>query len=238
MSEYDYAFYSDVGGRNKNEDFCLAKGVKKNHLFLVADGLGGYDLGDEASKLVAHYIKDDLINDDEISDDKIISSIENANKKLITQQDYMNSKMKTTIAVVLLNYGTAYFAHVGDTRIYAFHKNKVVYQSIDHSASQLAVLAGEITESEIRHHKDRNVLTRALGVAEHIKVDVFQLNLEGIDAILLCTDGFWEFVTEEDMIRTKSESISADKWLYKMRAIQLKNAPSNCDNNTAIAVMI
>lgn len=112
-----------------------------------------------------------------------------------------------------------------------------MYQSVDHSASQMAVSIGEITADQIRNHEDRNVLTRALGVSENIKVDVVSVPCSQVDAMILCTDGFWEYVYEEDMLKTLSSSKNPDVWLYKMREILCKNIPLNNDNNTAIIIM-
>ena len=145
--------------------------------------------------------------------------------------------MKTTVVLAYVANEKIVFAHVGDSRAYAFKDKAIIYQSIDHSASQMAVSIGEITADQIRNHEDRNVLTRALGVAENVKVDVVTLPCNQVDAMILCTDGFWEYVYEEDMIKTLSTSKNPDVWLYKMREVLCRNIPLGNDNNTAIIIM-
>ncbi len=233
MWELDFAFYSDVGGRANNEDSYLAKRIGDAYVFIVADGLGGHDDGEVASRSVVDAVKECLLNGVSISD-----SIEYANSVITQLQNSTDSKMKTTIASVYMDEENTVIAHIGDTRIYAFKDGELVFQSTDHSASQLAVMVGEIELGEIRNHPDRNVLTRAIGSSEEVKPDVTCVATSSFDALLLCSDGFWEYVLESDMISALNDSKSADKWLYKMRTIQLERAPKNCDNNTAIAVMV
>ena len=159
-------------------------------------------------------------------------------ESFIAQQEKTMTKMKTTIAIALIKEDRTIVAHVGDTRVYAFNEGKVVFQTKDHSASQMAVAVGEIKPEEIRNHDDRNVLTRVLGASEEVKVDAVAISKNQYDALLICSDGFWEYVLEEEMENTLKNSDSAMNWLYKMRTIQMNRAPDNCDNNTAIVVRI
>ena len=235
MTDMDFAFYSDVGGRANNEDSYIAKQLSDGYLFIVADGLGGHDDGEIASSNVVNTVKKYLIENQSIN---IVDAICTANDLLLNMQAEYSSKMKTTIALAYVTENKTLIAHVGDSRVYAFKNNKLILQTIDHSASQLAVKVGEITPEEIRSHADRNILLRAVGAAEHIKVELTELHNDNFDALLLCSDGFWEYVLENEMEYNLSQSDSANKWLYKMRNIQLERAPENCDNNTAIAVMI
>lgn len=233
MQELDFAFYSDVGGRANNEDSYLAKRISKGYLFVVADGLGGHDDGEMASHSTVNSIKDFMVNNVE----DVVKAITFANERVIELQSKHASKMKTTIALAYVTEQKTIIGHVGDSRVYAFKKSQIVHQTIDHSASQLAVSVGEIRPEDIRNHEDRNVLLRALGAGDDVKVDVFEIQNEEYDALLLCSDGFWEYVLESEMESELLSSKSADKWLYKMRAIQLSRAPEKCDNNTAITVM-
>lgn len=234
MKEPDFAFYSDTGGRANNEDACLAKRMEGGYLFVVADGLGGHEDGETASVLAVNSVKDYLADN---PGEAISKAIQYANGMILEMQRKKSSKMKTTIALAYVDDSKTIIAHVGDSRIYAFKDKKIVHQSIDHSASQMAVTMGEITPAQIRSHEDRNMLLRALGAEEDVKVDVARLDNSEYDALLLCSDGFWEYVLESDMEAELFTSTSADKWLYKMRSIQLANAPDSCDNNTAITVL-
>lgn len=235
MKEREFAFYSDVGGRANNEDSYLAKKADAFYLFIVADGLGGHDDGEVASRAVVDAIKESLTSGQSTD---VVRAVEYANEIVLARQELTLSKMKTTVALAYVGEEKTVISHVGDTRVYAFRKGKIVFQTMDHSASQLAVSAGEIELSEIRGHVDRNVLTRALGASERVKVDVTTLSNSEFDALLLCSDGFWEYVYEKEMEEELLVCGSAKKWLYKLRAIQLERAPEKCDNNTAIAVLL
>lgn len=235
MQDLDFAFYSDVGGRTNNEDSYLSKKISSGYLFIVADGLGGHDDGEMASYSAVNSIKEYLANDECGS---VSEAICFANDKVVGMQEKHSSKMKTTIALAYVTESKVIIAHVGDSRVYAFKNGKIVHQTVDHSASQLAVSVGEICPEDIRNHEDRNVLLRALGASENVKVEVTEIEIHDFDALLLCSDGFWEYVLETEMESELACSKSADKWLYKMRAIQLNRAPERCDNNTAIAVML
>lgn len=235
MQDLDFAFYSDVGGRANNEDSYLSKKISNGYLFIVADGLGGHDDGEMASYSAVNSIKEYLVNNEIGS---VSEAICFANDKVVEMQAKHSSKMKTTIALVYVTESKAIIAHVGDSRVYAFKNGSIVHQTVDHSASQLAVSVGEIRPEDIRNHEDRNVLLRALGASDNVKVEVAEIGINDFDALLLCSDGFWEYVLETEMESELMCSKSADKWLYKMRAIQLNRAPERCDNNTAIAVML
>lgn len=227
--------YTAVGGRKNNEDALIISQRDPALLYVVADGLGGHDSGELASEIAVNEIKEIFDSDPKSFDP--ISAIQSANTKILQEQINMGLKMKTTIVLAYINNDQIVFAHVGDSRAYAFRDKSIMYQSVDHSASQMAVSIGEITADQIRKHEDRNVLTRALGVSENIKVDVVSVPCSQVDAMILCTDGFWEYVYEEDMLKTLSSSKNPDVWLYKMREILCKNIPLNNDNNTAIIIM-
>ncbi len=235
MHDLDFAFYSDVGGRANNEDSYLSKKISNGYLFIVADGLGGHDDGEMASYSAVNSIKEYLANNETKS---VSEAICFANNKVLDMQVKHSSKMKTTVALAYVTDSKTVIAHIGDSRVYVFKNGRIIHQTIDHSASQLAVSVGEIRPEDIRKHEDRNVLLRALGASDNIKVETTELQNDEYDALLLCSDGFWEYVLECEMENELSSSKAADKWLYKMRSIQLGRAPEKCDNNTAIAVMI
>ncbi|MBQ4569158.1 MAG: serine/threonine-protein phosphatase [Ruminococcus sp.] len=235
MREKSFAFYSDAGGRANNEDFYLAKQIGEAYLFVVADGLGGHEAGEEASKIAVETIREYMIDSKEKN---LEEAIRLANLAVLSKGKETSCRMKTTVAAAFVEKDCTTIAHVGDTRVYAFNNFSTVFRTKDHSASQLAVSVGEISEAEIRNHADRNILLRALGASEKLKVDTVKLDNKSIDSLLLCSDGFWEYVLDEEMIQMQSGADSADGWLYKMRRAQLGRAPDNCDNNTAVAVLI
>lgn len=148
--------------------------------------------------------------------------------------------MRTTLVVVGIKAGKANIAHIGDSRAYIFYKGKIKYRSLDHSVPQMLVLSGEIKEAELRHHPDRNRLLRCLG--DESKEPDFELSksfkIEKGMSVLLCSDGFWETITEKEMLHTLRWSRSTSQWLDKMKKrIKKKNKKIvSQDNYSAIAI--
>lgn len=231
----DVSYYTSLGGRQKNEDFVSIMENNNSIIASVADGLGGHDSGEVASQLAVKTINSELTNR-ELSIVTLEKAVSAANSAVLKEAG--NSNMKTTIAVMWATKNKAIFATVGDTRIYYFKNNNIVFQSTDHSVSQMAVMAGEINNSQIRGHKDRNKLVRVLGYKENIKPDITDVQIEPRDAILICSDGFWENIIESEMCRVLSHSKDSKEWLTEMRAIIESVMPDDNDNNTAIAMIV
>jgi serine/threonine protein phosphatase PrpC len=229
------AYYSSRGGRKNNEDSISLLENADNVLALVADGLGGSELGEVASQTAIRAINGRL-SGGEINTDSVTAAICEANREILDGQTAA-AKMKTTIALLFFSDSRAVAANVGDSRIYQFRGGAIAYQSSDHSVSQMAVLVGEIGAGEIRGHHDRNKLTRALGSKEAVKVDCAEFDCRGGDAFLLCSDGFWEYVLEREMSEDLSKSENAGEWLAKMRKRVETRMRSNADNHSAVAII-
>lgn len=225
--------YTHVGGRDNNEDSLLVFGSGHGILLVVADGLGGHDCGEVASGIAVQTLKEEFSGE---SFDPVYA-IRLANSRIMQKQAESGLAMKTTVCVAWIKDGRTQLCHVGDSRIYAFLGGCIVYQSMDHSASQMAVSVGEITLEEIRNHPDRNKLIRALGVDDEVRVDSVTLEGEQFDSLLLCSDGFWEFVLEEEMTATRQGTSDPVLWLEQMRAIMTPRLPEGTDNNTAIVLI-
>lgn len=238
------ASFSECGGREYNEDYCLAVKNKNKICAMVADGLGGHGGGSVASSLAVNTIKEcfEAIKAQEcITDSDIRQWFDAANEKVLLQQT-KNCQMKTTMALVCFqtDSDTVLSAHLGDTRIYHFADGRMESVSFDHSVSRMAVLAGEITMEDIRFHADRNKLLKALGKEDEVFPEIKEITLDknAKHAFLLCTDGFWEYVTEQQMEETLQASASPKEWLSVMRQHIKETAKKENDNNTAIAIFI
>lgn len=225
--------YTAVGGRKVNEDLLLAEKRGGSYLLAAADGLGGEGGGDIASQTVVRELKKAFMQDGFALDKAMLQ----ANLAVLDEQKKSSRKMKSTCAAVLVESDKTTVANIGDSRVYLFRDGSIVFQTRDHSAAQVAVSTGEITPDQIRGHEDRNILTRALGVDDELKVDINVFPNSAYDHILICSDGFWEYVMETDMISMLNSSRSLEKWLRKMRETHDKNAPLKCDNNTAIVAV-
>jgi serine/threonine protein phosphatase PrpC len=231
--------YTDQGGRRENEDSLgvFTKGITV--CAAVADGLGSYGGGKTASSKAVEVVEKYYMNAQDISPDMIKACVSNINSEIFAMQT-SQCRMMTTLAVLYIIGPQCIWAHVGDTRIYHFIDNRIDKITLDHSVPQQAVMAGEITQADIRHHKDRNKLLRALGQKNEVKVDIsdFEDISSGDHAFLLCTDGFWEYVEESDMEETLKESKNPVEWMKKMTGLLQQRVDGKNDNNTAVAVWI
>lgn len=230
---FQYASYTDPGKRNNNEDSFGIKKVQDSLIAVVADGLGGHANGEIASRLavdsILNYIDKKTINEDEL-----LYAILNASDR-IRKADISGH---TTVAALWLEDNYAVAAHVGDSRIYQFRNGQIIFQSIDHSVVQMAVLIGELEPDAVRHHKDRNKIFRALGeTGEPVTVDSTELTIQAGDRFLICSDGFWEPVWEADMVRMAEKTKSAEQWLTAMRQVVEQAQDPKQDNNTAICIV-
>jgi len=232
----NYSEYTRIGGRRKNEDMVQIVSYPTSAVALVADGLGGHGDGDIASRMAVHTISE-AICDGAVSELLMEKAIRLANEKIM-KRHADGSDMKTTIAAVWFNEDQACAAHVGDTRIYQFRGGEIVYQSRDHSVSQLAVMMGEIKLKDIRNHCDRNRLTRALGSRIDVKIDTDMLEVRAGDAFLLCSDGFWELIWEEEMLADLNAATNAEQWLSAMCGRVEARTNENSDNHTAAVLII
>ena len=228
--------YTAIGTRSQNDDAYYAEKVGDNSwLFIVADGLGGHDKGRVAANTAIDSVVRSINNCNMLDWNKIVEA---ANSAVRIAQKEMHSDMKTTIAIVYVDEKSTVAVHVGDTRIYAFKSGQIVYQSRDHSVSQMAVAVGEIEPDEIRTHIDRNILTRSLGCNDIVRPDIKLFDNASYDALLLCSDGFWEYVYESEMRTCYNKETPAD-WLSRLKCI-CNTRGQRCkemDNNTAVAVI-
>lgn len=241
--KFVHAALSRPGGRTVNED-DVRSSVKSDTqgCWVVADGLGGHGGGDVASKIVVESIINAYENKPEFSAAQMENMLLLAHQTILQVQQGADriSAMRSTAVVLMLQGSQAWWAHVGDSRLYHFSQGLKVHQTQDHSVPQVMVDAGDIGYDEIRQHEDRNRLTRSLGNNGKLRTTVLNRPLEigEGDAFLMCTDGFWEFVTEEEMEATLAVSASPVDWLTQMEVILLRKATLKHDNYTAAAVFV
>lgn len=234
----DISSYSNIGGRNENEDCICEVSQGKKRAFIVCDGLGGHGNGDVASRTACHVIGQNFYDCTCPSEQNVNEFYNNANTEILrVNAGRMDSK--TTAVTLFIDHGSFIAAHIGDSRLYRFNNRVPIMRTTDHSVPQMEVMLGEITEAEIRSHPDRNRVLKVLGVEGQVNPTVFSGTIDPVfDAFLLCSDGFWEFVLEEEMQKTLAEARSAKEWLNRMRSIHDMRADTDCDNHSAIAIII
>lgn len=236
-----YKSITNKGDRQINEDSIGHYMDADIGLFIVADGLGGHDSGDIASNYVVEQYLMQYKKDYHDSAERYFSGVfMSVQAGLLSLQKQLNKDMKSTAAAVFLTDKQLSICHIGDTRVYVFGKKKILYRTLDHSVPQMLVNAGEIREKNIRFHPDRNRLLRALGEdTAVVDCDIYSMRLTpNIHGILICSDGFWEYVDEREMVRTLYKADSVEKWVLDMEDIVIKNGKEHTkDNYSAIGIM-
>jgi serine/threonine protein phosphatase PrpC len=238
----DYALITKIGSRDNNEDSVAAKVTYARGLFVVADGLGGHGKGEVASAIATETF---MALFEDYSGDMggfLAKALDSAQLNILHEQNIQKAQqdMKTTCAALLLTDDIFRIAHVGDTRVYVFLKNKVKARTLDHSVSEMLALSGDIKEKNIRNHPDRNRLLRTMGVNwDSPQYDIMEdMPNTKNHAFLLCTDGFWELCIEKKMCAFLKKSKTASEWLSMMAAeVEQNGIGKDMDNYTAIAVL-
>ena len=238
--EITYAVSSSQGSREHNEDYVLAGEKGNYYCFAVADGLGGHGRGEVASKLVCETVMQ-LFSGEKGS--TLGEMFELAQRELMECQrrEKAADAMKTTLNVLLVEPKGIRWGHVGDTRTYYFKKSKIESRTKDHSVPQMMVSMGEIEEKDIRHHADRNRLLRVMGIEWTSPQYVLEkdIKLRRKQSFLMCTDGFWEYIEDEEMEKCLKNADTVQAWLEAMNEIvRSKGAGADMDNYTALAVWV
>jgi len=231
------ACLSNQGGRSCNDDTAAVFQNNGCVRVFVGDGLGAYAGGQQASQAAARALEEEARRGSLLTDQRLTEAAAQANRAVRQLQKESHGRMKTTLVFLSIEDSRARWMHIGDSRLYHFQNGHLVRQTMDHSVSQMAVLMGEITLAEIRFHEDRNRVLRALG-AENAKPDLSPTIMltAGVDAFLLCTDGFWEYVLEEEMEKALKNANDPQQWLESMEKILRTRATGENDNYTAAAV--
>ena len=197
---------TDVGQvRSQNQDYVYASEQPIGNLpnlFVLADGLGGHNAGDFASRCAVSVIEASVKKDMSFNPIKIMRhAIEEANEKIheLAKADAGKAGMGTTLVAVTVVGYYAYVANVGDSRLYISGEQGLVQITRDHSWIAEMVMRGELSKEEARNHPDKNIITRALGASEEVDIDFFDVQLEEKNRILLCSDGLSNMIADEQI---------------------------------------
>ncbi len=245
-----YAAKTDVGmKRTHNEDYFSL--IEDEQLFLVADGMGGHASGEVASKMAAETIGEFYQRTREDEDatwpykmDRSLSYIENrlvcgiklANLRIFetSNRDLRYKGMGTTIVSVLVSGDKIYVGHVGDSRVYRVREGQIQQLTRDHSLLNDYLAAMPDLTEEQRAELPRNVITRALGMHDHVVVDLMNDEPQPGDVYLLCSDGLSGMITDGEILRIVS-SIEDTAEICR-RLIAKANENGGEDNITALFV--
>lgn len=214
--------------RSVNEDSIMSN--PETGLWAVADGMGGYEAGDVASKMIVssleeikkHQYLSDFVD---VIEDKIID----ANQRILEYSEIMHEgrTLGSTIVSLLIKGQVGICLWAGDSRLYLLRNNYLQQISRDHSHVQELIDQGSITEEDALNHPDGNVITRAVGTSHEFYVDVTAFNVQVGDTFLLCSDGLYNAVDEYD-IEHHMKSHDTDDAVKQLIVKSLENgAPDN-----------
>ena len=233
---------SKPGGRQVNEDACGCWSGPEASFCILSDGAGGHDGGDVASKIVVRHMLEWFQERPECSTQSIEAALRSANAALIEQQrrDERLADMRATTVVLAIDtqHGQAIWGHLGDSRLYWFRQGRIASQTRDHSVVQSMVDAGYLQSHELRTSPHRSQLFAALGNDADFepRIEPIKSALQDGDVFLLCSDGLWEYVDEDELERTLNSSASGADWLQALESEVLANGHKGQDNYSAIAI--
>lgn len=213
------------------------------YCFALADGLGGLDRGEVAAELACRTVADYAAILPGVSGRKLEQAFLAAQQAILERQqaEHSETQMKTTLNVVWLDDKTLYWGHVGDSRTYYAENGRLQRRTFDHSVTQMLSAIGQVADADIRFHEDRSKLLRALGTPwtrSQVELEP-DIPLRGSHQLLLCTDGFWEYITEEQIQICLEESDNPTTWMENMLELIGRNDHhGERDNRTAITLWI
>lgn len=228
-----------IGGRAYQQDqaVCLSSPDNKYQLLVVADGVGGHWGGEMASKTVieiARQLFPAQLKRFPAGDGFLDFFCQTANQAIRARAAQDNQEAFSTVVALLTTPERAFWAHIGDSRLYGFKGGELVHQTRDHSLVQVLFDQGEITADERRVHPERNRVLNVLGLNDTAQPTLGEISLTADMAFLLCTDGFWDVVAPSQMPSILAEtdlSFSASIWA---RQAARRGGPSG--DNVAVAL--
>lgn len=228
------AALTDPGRRRRhNEDSFVCEPP----LFAIADGMGGAQAGELASRLAKTAIEEAALTT--IGEDGVVDAIRAANARVFERalKDPSASGMGTTATVALVDEvaGTIALGHVGDSRAYRYRRGALAQLTIDHSLVGELIRSGRLTEDEAAVHPHRSVITRALGTEPDVDVDTQTAEIEAGDLLLLCSDGLSAMVRDDEIARL-IEAAGAEPEGAGAALVRAANEAGGIDNVTVILV--
>jgi len=245
MMELTIARISLIGDRENNEDYANFVSNRSGSVLIVADGLGGQAFGEWASEAFTEGVLAQqalLLAGDYTSREAAKPVFEaafvhgaNSVREKVQATDATAKPLTTGVVAVITDRAIG-IGHIGDSRAYRLNRSSVVWRSRDHSLVELLLDQGEITEAQMGNHPDQGKLFKAIGTGTPPAPSVAVLSpLLREEALLLCSDGFWEHLLPDEMA-SLVESNDLEKSLSHLAHTAVERAAGNSDNVTAICV--
>lgn len=230
VSSY-YGSRTEVGHvREHNEDSLTVLPP----LFAVADGMGGHEAGEVASEITINTLND--LAPESADAEALARAVVAANLNVIKapSQGIGREGMGTTLTAAILEKERLIIAQVGDSRAYLLHNGSLQQITRDHSLMADMIEAGQLTEAEARVHPNRSVITRAIGSDPHMQPDLYELNVETGDRLLLCSDGVCGMIEDSEIASIMRQAPSAQACADQL--VEAALHAGGFDNATAVVV--
>ena len=249
LPQIELAILSRQGGRSYNEDACGHWHSDDHICCVVADGAGGHGGGDIAARLAVSYIIEQFAAAPLSTPEQVHDLLVGTNANVLAHRadgDAQRQMHSTVVGLFIdLAHAEALWGHAGDSRLYVFREGRVLAHTRDHSLVQSLVEAGLLTPEEMRTHPRRSELHSALGTeAEDLCITTVTRPwpLVAGDVFLLCTDGLWEYVEDDQMCASLDEARDPSHWLTTLEQMVLRNAQAarkpGHDNFSGVAVWV
>lgn len=235
---------TDVGAKRKvNQDYVYCKEETIGNLpnlFIVADGMGGHNAGDMASKTcvecVADFVRENTHLQTPIS--IIEKAVTLANSRIIekakSQEEYEG--MGTTFVASTIIDDVMYVANVGDSRLYVIN-DTITQITEDHSLVEEMIKNGEIDRKNARFHPNKNIITRALGASEEVLADFFEISVKKNDIILMCSDGLSNMLDDDEIFKMVTQG-KDDIVMTSLRLVAKANEYGGKDNISIVMILV
>ena len=234
---------TDIGmSRNMNQDYYYISNQDDDlYIFILADGMGGYNGGELASKIAVEYARKfieekayDLQNNEKKIIDVLKSATTYANNTVyeISKENKNLEEMGTTLEICLIYNNKVYISHIGDSRVYSIIGEKIERLTTDHSYVEKLVKDGTITREEAENHPKKHVLIKALGCVPEIEPDIIERKFEKNEILVICSDGLTNML-KDDKIRDVVINNIEDP---EKELIKEANLAGGYDNITAIII--
>ena len=245
--QIEYIALSDMGClRNNNEDSVLA--VPEHGLVVLADGMGGHNAGEVASRMAVTRIAEQL---GEWLPDNSGASLRDLRRAMAVSVDAANRSifeaantnadchgMGTTLVMAVVHQGEMVLGHVGDSRAYLWREGQLKQLTRDHSLLQEQIDSGLLTLAEAAMSSNHNLVTRALGVEDLVLLDVQHRPLEDGDLYLLCSDGLTDMLEDEEIAQELTANAMLDTKMRAQRLIDLANEHGGRDNISVALIQV
>ena len=232
---------SEIGPiRDENQDtICALDDINRPgaKLYIVADGMGGYSNGKLASSLAVETFCKNFFNAKGSLSQRMQHAIQSANTQVYqTSQSMGSERMGTTLTSVYLDGHDLFIAHVGDSRVYLVRGRQVRCLTRDHTMVADLVRMKIISAEQLRTHYQRSILSRSVGLAPFVQPDVTRYTVREGDRLILCTDGLWSVLQDEEFAVLSSNSMDLERYINRMIELAIDRVTD--DNVSAIGVQI